>query len=141
MSEGAMPDLAGEVVAQLQKLHEADRSPLHLVGHGVTLGVTQKGTRPMYVLRVVEPTSRGKRTEVFFDLANADDAIVLFVAKVLDGKNRWTATYLHVSVQHDNGEKLATHMLMLETDVFDVPGSKVGSSLRGLLSIVKNAIA
>eukprot|EP00966_Prymnesium_polylepis_P042062 976572-Prymnesium_polylepis.2 len=44
MSEGAMPDLAGEVVAQLEKLHDADRSPLHLAGcgaRGVTLSMKQ----------------------------------------------------------------------------------------------------
>ena len=85
MSEGAMPDLAGEVVAQLEKLHDADRSPLQLAGQSgrgvITLSVKQKGARLMYVLRLA-PTSPGKQTEVFFDLANADDAIVLFVAKM-----------------------------------------------------------
>eukprot|EP00966_Prymnesium_polylepis_P217271 5028509-Prymnesium_polylepis.1 len=140
MSEGAMPDLAGEVIAQLEKLHDADRSPLQLAGRGVTLSVKQKGARLMYVLRLA-PTSRGKQTEVFFDLANADDAIVLFVAKILDGKHGWDKDCLDVSVQHENGEKLASQFHSLETDICDVAQSKVGSSLRGLLSIVKNAIA
>ena len=147
MSEGAMPDLAGEVVAQLEKLHDADRSPLQLAGQSgrgvITLSVKQKGARLMYVLRLA-PTSPGKQTEVFFDLANADDAIVLFVAKILDGKKHGRErNALHVSVQHENGEKLASQFLhlSLETDICDVAQSKVGSSLRGLLSIVKNAIA
>uniref|UniRef100_A0A6T7DD87 Uncharacterized protein n=1 Tax=Coccolithus braarudii TaxID=221442 RepID=A0A6T7DD87_9EUKA len=130
MSEGAMPDLAGEVVAQLEKLHDADRSPLQLACRGVTLSVKQKGARLMYVLQLA-PTSRGKQTEVFFDLANVDDAIILFVAKILDGKHGWC---LDVRVQHENGEKLASEFLSLETDICDVAQSKVGSSLRGLLN-------
>ena len=61
----------------------------------------------MYVLRLA-PMSRGKQAEVSFDLVNADDAIALFVAKILDGKS--ARSCLYVSVQHKNGEKLASQL-------------------------------
>ena len=133
-----MPDLAGEVVAQLERLHDADRSPLYLAGPGVKLSLKRKGARLMYVLQ----GSRDKQSEVLFDLAHADDAIVLFVAMALDGKYGSDAKYLLVSVHHDDGEKLASQVLMLDTDdIFNVATSKLASSLLRMLSVIKNAVA
>ena len=78
MSEGAMPDLAGEVVAQLEALHDADRRPLHINSGGTKLGVKQRGARLMYVLQL--PRVGMEQEEIFFELANANDAINLFVS-------------------------------------------------------------
>eukprot|EP00310_Coccolithus_braarudii_P015356 CAMPEP_0183334142 /NCGR_PEP_ID=MMETSP0164_2-20130417/2834_1 /TAXON_ID=221442 /ORGANISM="Coccolithus pelagicus ssp braarudi, Strain PLY182g" /LENGTH=92 /DNA_ID=CAMNT_0025503231 /DNA_START=1 /DNA_END=279 /DNA_ORIENTATION=- len=92
-----MPDLAGEVVAQLEQLHASDRRHLHLVGDRVTLGLKQRGVRLMFVV-----DCKHSGGEVFFDMGNEKDAISLFVAMALQNKPR-AQEYLSTSLHNDKG--------------------------------------
>ena len=76
MSEGAMTDLAGEVVAQLEQLHDADRRPLRIQSGQTKLCVKQRGARLMYVLQLPAPSHPPNvdQEEIFFELTNANDA-------------------------------------------------------------------
>lgn len=143
MSEGAMPD-AGEVVAQIEALHDADlrpgRRPLHIESGWTSLCVKQRGARLMYVLQLPARVNvRAEQEEISFELTNADDAITLFVAhSICRDADHW----LSVRLKHDNGECLSQLRHKVEPFVmFDVAQTEFGRSMHRMLSIIQNAIA
>ena len=138
-----MPDLAGEVVAQLEALHDADRRPLHIESGETKLCVKQRGARLMYVLQLPARSHDVEQEEIFFDMANANDAINLFVAKtkripafVMEGHTH----QLSMRLQHDKAGTCAD-MSFTFGPTFDVAQSEVGDSLRSMLSAIQNAVA
>eukprot|EP00310_Coccolithus_braarudii_P022913 CAMPEP_0183352736 /NCGR_PEP_ID=MMETSP0164_2-20130417/30097_1 /TAXON_ID=221442 /ORGANISM="Coccolithus pelagicus ssp braarudi, Strain PLY182g" /LENGTH=143 /DNA_ID=CAMNT_0025525251 /DNA_START=46 /DNA_END=477 /DNA_ORIENTATION=- len=143
MSEGAMPDLAGEVVAQLEALHDADRRPLHVESGGTKLCVKRRGAHLMYVLQLLARSHDIEQEEIFFDMANVNDAINQFVAKTKGHDSIPLASrseLLSVRLQHDKAGTCA-EMSFSFKPTFDVAQSEVGDSLRSMLSAIQNALA
>ena len=140
----SLTDLATEVVAQLAQINEADAHPLQLRSgqhpREVVLGIQHSGARVMYVLRQQLPPANDQPPpkDIHFGLADADDAIDLFVAMTtlqVAGENH----YLHCDLMHGD-LKLATLMVRLEAAPFNVSESSVGRSLKRMLSIIKSAV-
>ena len=103
-----------------------------LCGGEVQLRVKQKDARLMYAL---QQSTRGvqQHEEIFFELTDADNAIEFLVAlaKIPSGSE----SYLRVSVVNDNGARLASLNVKIETKTFAVAQSQVGEMLRRMLTL------
>eukprot|EP00966_Prymnesium_polylepis_P055983 1295346-Prymnesium_polylepis.1 len=141
MSGGAMTDLAGEVVAQLDQLHATDRYPLYLQLSDTKLGVRQRGARLMYVLQLPALSRDVEQVEIFFELTNVDDAINLFIAKTRASSMNSMTNCLQVSMRHDKRGSLFSTFVNFGSEKFDVAQSEAGCSLRCMLSTIRNAHA